>query len=127
MGADILLQPGWDWISMAKVHSRMVATRALENGVTVIRCASGSVSGIYSPYGEVVMETTLGTENVDFGRMTKGYMAQVPLVKRVPTLYAYIEGTLSYLCISAWIMMVTLSCLTGGMLEKLPKLKRFLS
>merc|ERR1712037_968801 len=61
-GADLMLGPSWDWGTMAEAHASHFAFRSAENGFTLFRCASGSVSGVWDPYGQNV-----------FHRLTKGY------------------------------------------------------
>ncbi len=61
-GADLLLQPGADWGPLGLLHSEMGAMRAIENGITVFRCASGSVGQglLYSLLMKSAQETRVG-------------------------------------------------------------------
>mmetsp|Transcript_6518 Transcript_6518/g.7462 ORF Transcript_6518/g.7462 Transcript_6518/m.7462 type:complete len:225 (-) Transcript_6518:40-714(-) len=104
-GADLMLQPGWDWDVIGILHAKMDATRALENGFTLFRCSSGGVSGVYSPYFTTVFEKITGTKEGE----TDVYATQIPKIRRLRTLYSYIGGLIGYLCTLTTVLLLLLS------------------
>ena len=106
-GASLMLQPGWDWSTSGILHARMGAMRAVENGFTLLRCSSGGVSGVYTPYGTSAFETVLGTvEERNSSRSTAAYTSYVPLLPRVAMLYSYIGPALGIFCTVVWFGMM---------------------
>jgi apolipoprotein N-acyltransferase len=51
---DILLVPTGDWADIAQVHLNMMATRAIEQGLTIVRATRGGYSAVVAPTGEVL-------------------------------------------------------------------------
>lgn len=51
---DILLVPTGDWADIAQVHLDMMATRAVEQGLTIVRATRGGYSAVVAPTGEVL-------------------------------------------------------------------------
>ncbi|MDI2129939.1 nitrilase-related carbon-nitrogen hydrolase [Yinghuangia seranimata] len=59
-GTRFLLAPAWDFDSDAWLHSRMAATRGVENGLTVARSARRGALTVSDPYGRVSAERRTG-------------------------------------------------------------------
>ena len=80
---DIILQPSATWGPNGPFHAYVNRLRAVENGVTMIRCASNGVSGVYDAFHRVRLEEyTLGRGS--------GYVTRVPLYGRRWTLYGQV-------------------------------------
>lgn len=60
---DILLQPSWTWGPTGEHHWKSNAVRAVENGATMIRCSSGGVSGVVSPYYDFLQQYFTGAND----------------------------------------------------------------
>ena len=78
---DVMLQPSWTW---AAIHSRAFdgnAVRAIENGVSILRCSSDGESGVISPYGKVYARQLTGHDPAAVVTFS------LPVQKRVATLY----------------------------------------
>ena len=106
-GADLMLQPGWDWGPLGLLHANMDAVRAVENGVTVFRCSSGGVSGVYGPYGDVVLQKVTGKWK------GTGYIADIPMRRQVVTVYSTVGHLGVYVCLGLWGAIMLGSVLTS--------------
>ena len=81
-GARVLAVPTNDWDRVAAFHWSNSRWRALENRYAIVRAASGGISGIASPRGEV-------TEQSDhFCDGFKMLLCEVPLGRGRATIYA---------------------------------------
>lgn len=73
----------------------------MENGFTLFRCVSQGVSGIYEPTLNGLFNQKVASNNIE------QYIFNLPLQKRISTLYGYIGET--FACISI-IASVALLC-----------------
>uniref|UniRef100_A0A7S2RU04 CN hydrolase domain-containing protein n=1 Tax=Mucochytrium quahogii TaxID=96639 RepID=A0A7S2RU04_9STRA len=121
-GASLILQPGEDWGPIGVLHARMGAMRALENGVTLFRCSSGGVSGVYDAYGNVLVETVLGSVEGE----TNAFTAQIPVTGAVWTLYTYLGGALGYCCVALSMLMLLLCLVPENTVRNIDLLYLFL-
>eukprot|EP00301_Raphidiophrys_heterophryoidea_P026087 c8915_g1_i1.p1 GENE.c8915_g1_i1~~c8915_g1_i1.p1 ORF type:complete len:325 (+),score=87.75 c8915_g1_i1:736-1710(+) len=89
---DLLIQPSQTWGPIRELHSMMDSTRAVENGLTLLRCSSYGFSGIYNTYHR----TLASYESAGEGLM----IAQLPLTKHTHTMYAAMGEWFGWLCLS---------------------------
>jgi apolipoprotein N-acyltransferase len=97
---DILLLPAGDWKEISPYHSDMARMRAIENGFSMLRPASGATTIACDPFGRV-----LGS-NGFYGEGEKVLVTHVP-VNGVTTLYSRAGDYFIWLCVSALIFMIT--------------------
>lgn len=109
-----MLQPSWTWGMYVIVYDQERNTnsyhvtgpigthhqqgnilRAVENGFTLFRCVSQGVSGIYEPTLNGLFNQKVASNNVE------QYIFNLPLQKRVSTLYGYIGESFAYISIIA--------------------------
>jgi len=90
-GADLLVIPSSDWRGIDPIHSDMIALRAIENGVSVLRSTRLGLSVALDPYGRV--HGALSSFETD----DRILIATLP-VRRVWTLYAAIGDLFVALC-----------------------------
>jgi predicted amidohydrolase len=108
-GAELFIQPGWDWGPVATLHARMSAARAVEQGMTLFRCSSGGVSGVYGPFGDVIVEQITGTDQhaaPGAASDSAGFAVSFPRPERHLTFYQVFGSALSNVCIVAWLLML---------------------
>jgi predicted amidohydrolase len=108
-GAELFIQPGWDWGPIATLHARMSAARAVEQGMTLFRCSSGGVSGVYGPFGDVIVEQITGTDQhaaPGAASDSAGFAVSFPRPERHFTFYQIFGSALSNVCIVAWLLML---------------------
>jgi apolipoprotein N-acyltransferase len=92
--ADILILPVDDWAQITQYHTDLLALRAIENGVAVIRPAVQGIARAYDAQGRV-----LGQADYFAG---DNYLLLVDVPTHgVPTLYARIGDWFAYLCVAA--------------------------
>mmetsp|Transcript_717 Transcript_717/g.1045 ORF Transcript_717/g.1045 Transcript_717/m.1045 type:complete len:562 (+) Transcript_717:218-1903(+) len=113
-GADLMIQPGWDWGPIGILHARMDALRAVENGFTLFRCSAGGVSGVYDAYGQIDLEIVLGTDFTNEENSERWYTAQIPVRPRIFTLYTFVGGAIGYWCVLAWLFLFVLAILPSN-------------
>ncbi|MBX3464750.1 MAG: hypothetical protein KF830_16390 [Planctomycetes bacterium] len=108
-GVPIVAVPTNDWPAIREFHLENAVFRAIENGYAVVRAASGGISALVSPRGEVVRrfdhtaepQPTDGAAQVDppgivrSPRLTGAALlfADLPLGDGAPTLYARLGDT----------------------------------
>ncbi|KXZ41830.1 hypothetical protein GPECTOR_269g695 [Gonium pectorale] len=63
-GADLLLQPSWTWGDVGPRHFAANSLRAIENGLTILRCSSSGVSGVIGPRGTAMHALPTGEREV---------------------------------------------------------------
>jgi apolipoprotein N-acyltransferase len=103
--ADLLIVPANDWKEITEVHFQMLAFRAIETGVPVVRAAASGLSGAFDPWGRV-----LGV--ADYFAAGDGTMtAQVPL-GGVGTLYARTGDLFAWLCVAGLVMALALAAVS---------------
>eukprot|EP00198_Chlamydomonas_reinhardtii_P001342 XP_001690677.1 predicted protein [Chlamydomonas reinhardtii] len=78
-GVDLLLQPSWTWGAVGPRHFAANTLRAVESGLTVLRCSSAGVSGVLGPRGQVWHYLLTGQRDV--------LTFELPIQPRVRTLY----------------------------------------
>jgi apolipoprotein N-acyltransferase len=100
--ADIMLQPSWTWGPLGKLHSQMDSARAAENGFTLLRCSSGGTSGVYDQKG---IPLVLSENKFHDG----GYVAHVPLPKRIFTLYGFMGDAVGYVAVAVAAILVVMA------------------
>jgi apolipoprotein N-acyltransferase len=104
-GSSLLLAPANDWPAIKHMHATMARTRAIENGLAVIRPTSGGISIAVDPYGRIVSQ-------VDYFQSRGGALVALLPVKPVATLYS------SFGDLFAWIVLIgTAFLLVGGMIR----------
>eukprot|EP00667_Euglena_gracilis_P009736 EG_transcript_9896 len=112
VGADLMLQPGWDWGPLGTMHSHMAAVRAMENGFTLFRCSSGGVSGVYGPYGDTRTEVITAMYTKD------GYRTRVPRRPRVWTVYHATGDVFGFGCMAVWMLLLVMACTPPRLLRR---------
>jgi apolipoprotein N-acyltransferase len=104
---DLNTRPGWllnltndAWFGTSagpRQHFDQARTRAVEQGLPVVRAANTGISAIIDPYGRVVAELGLGEEGVIDGKLPRA----LP-----PTLFARRERSIEFgllvLALAGW-------------------------
>lgn len=112
-GADILLNPSYDWPGLNPYHAHIAAFRAIETGASVVHhCMAGTSLAV--DYRGVVLSHNdhFSTHHAADGATSPKMVAMVPL-RGVSTLYADVFGdSLAYTCVV--IVVVLLSPLGGS-------------
>ena len=104
-GSSLLLAPANDWPAIKHMHAMMARTRAIENGLAVIRPTSGGISIAVDPYGRMVSQ-------VDYYQSRGGALDALLPVKPVSTLYSSLGDFF------AWMVLIgTLFLLIAGMIR----------
>lgn len=104
--ADMLLAPANDWEAIKNIHARMARLRAIENGISMLRPATGGVSIAVDPFGRILSQ-------VD------AYICKnAPLTASIPigpvaTIYSRLGNYFNWLC-----LILALTCLTMGIIFK---------
>jgi apolipoprotein N-acyltransferase len=80
-GSALLLTPANDWVTIKHIHAVMARTRAIENGLAILRPTSNGISIAVDPYGRIVSQ-------VDYFQSRGGALTAVLPVKPVATLYS---------------------------------------
>lgn len=99
-GTDILLVPSNDNRAVDPMHTQMAVYRAIENGVSLVRQASGGLSVVTDPYGRVLASMD------HFVASEWAMVAQVP-THGVPTLYSVIGDVFGWLAVVGFAGIVT--------------------
>jgi apolipoprotein N-acyltransferase len=100
---DVMLQASWTWGPLGHLHADMDRVRAVENGFSMVRCSSGGTSGVYDPFGNIL----LTSDDAGVG----GFLGFVPLHARVWTVYGLIGDAFAWICVVSALMMV--ACLAS--------------
>jgi apolipoprotein N-acyltransferase len=95
----ILVGPAGDWPEIASIHAKMSRSRAIEQGVVLVRPTTGGVSIIYDGLGRVLAETHSIDDNV------RHVTTWVPIHRR-PTLYGYLAGALGWASILMALLLI---------------------
>jgi len=90
--ADILILPSGDWKEVSPYHGQMATIRAIENGTSLLRPASGAQSIATDFRGNVI-----GRRNY-YDRGNKVVVAYLP-TKGTRTLYTIVGDSLPWLCV----------------------------
>lgn len=84
-------------------HAQTSHTRAVENGFTLLRCASQGLSGIFEPTMNSIFNQKVASLNAE------SYVFYLPIQKRIHTLYGCIGDTLSYVAMVSTLAIVALT------------------
>ena len=110
-GAEFLVtitNDGWFGPSSAPAqHFAMVVFRSVENHVAFARAANTGISGFIDPFGQIIHETPLFTEQASH--------AVIP-TRQIPTFYSYYGDVFAYACV----ILCALLCLFGYFRSKEP-------
>ncbi|KAG2439485.1 hypothetical protein HXX76_004839 [Chlamydomonas incerta] len=94
---DLLLQPSWTWGAVGPRHFAANTLRAVENGLTILRCSSAGVSGVLGPRGQVRHYLLTGQRDV--------LTFELPIQPRVRTLYVLAGWLLEWANLAAAVAM----------------------
>ncbi|KAG1456779.1 hypothetical protein G6F56_006757 [Rhizopus delemar] len=100
---DVMLQSTWTWGPTGTYHAQTSHTRAVENGFTLLRCASQGLSGIFEPTMNSIFNQKVASLNAE------SYVFYLPIQKRIHTLYGCIGDTLSYVAMVSTLAIVALT------------------
>ena len=89
---DLLLLPSGDWYAIASYHANMSVFRAIENGSSVLRQASGGLSIVTDYRGKV-------SASFDFFKPGEKLWTADIEIGHVPTVYCRIGDAFAYICI----------------------------
>ncbi|KAI9009031.1 carbon-nitrogen hydrolase [Hyaloraphidium curvatum] len=90
-GADLFLHPTWLWGSPSTLIDRVYPYRAVDLGLTELRCASGGTSGAYGPLGTAAAAYRTHRDTVlDF---------EVPLVPGAGSVYLHTGDVVGWACL----------------------------
>lgn len=99
---DIMLQPSATWGTIGDSHAFVNRLRAVEHGVTLVRCASNGVSGVFDAFHRVVgQQYTLGRGD--------GFVGRVPLYGRRVTAFAVWGELWGWTCVGATVVLLVLA------------------
>ncbi|KAK9693757.1 hypothetical protein K7432_013747 [Basidiobolus ranarum] len=115
---DLVLQPSWTWGPIGKYHSEIQSFRAVENGLTLLRCSGWSPSTVYDPFHHIYAYK----ENLGFGSM----LSEVPLRRHTKTLYTIIGNSFGWSCFVTMLVYVVVSWIPMNKINKWPGLVQFL-
>ena len=93
-GADILVGPSNDWQAIAPLHLEMARFRAVEQGVTLLRPATGGTSAAIGPYGRTLAALDFRSE----GDRSVGVV--IP-TRRTPTAYTLLGDVAGWISVGA--------------------------
>ena len=91
-GADILLLPSGDWKEISQYHGLMASVRAIENGLSLVRTASGANSIATTPRGNIISSKSFSNTAVNV------MIATVPSAG-LKTIYSTAGDSFAFLCI----------------------------
>jgi len=104
-GAEFLVNiTNDDWFGdtpAAAQHAAMAVFRAVENGVSVVRCANSGISGLVDPYGRILARTPL------FERLEVVVAVPVPLSG---TLYRRTGNAFLWICAAGMVVYLVAAC-----------------
>ncbi|KAK9729531.1 hypothetical protein K7432_000213 [Basidiobolus ranarum] len=115
---DILLQPSWTWGPIGKYHSEIQSFRAVENGMTILRCSSWSPSTVYDSTHHLYAYK----QNLGVGSM----LAEVPLRRHTTTLYTIFGDLFAWCCFATMLLYITVSWVPMDRISKWPALAQLL-
>jgi apolipoprotein N-acyltransferase len=91
--ADILVLPSGDWKEVSPYHADMARVRAVENGFSLLRPASGATSIACNAYGEILSIRDF------YDNGEKVITAHLP-VQRIVTVYSLTGDVLPWACLA---------------------------
>jgi apolipoprotein N-acyltransferase len=101
-GADILVLPVDDWAQITVYHTDLLALRAIENGVSVVRPAVQGIGRIYDAYGRVLGQADYFADDRYL------LLADIP-TQGTPIFYGQIGDLFAYLCVVGLIVLIGLA------------------
>lgn len=90
--ADLLLIPAQDWAAVDPLHTNMSIFRAIENGVSMVKCTGGGLSISVDPYGRIVKSS-------DYYNPGREQMISCLPAKGVKTIYSTIGDAFARGCV----------------------------
>ena len=90
--ADLLLIPSQDWSAVNPLHTNMSIFRAIENGVSMIKCTGGGLSIAVDPYGRII-------NACDYFNPDQESMISCLSTKGVKTIYSTIGDAFAWGCV----------------------------
>ncbi|MFI5152334.1 MAG: nitrilase-related carbon-nitrogen hydrolase [Chitinophagales bacterium] len=104
--SGLLLLPSGDWYAIAPYHAQMAIFRAIENGNSLLRQASGGFSIATDYRGKILGSLDYYQEG------TKLWITELPIA-HVPTLYTKIGDSFAYVCMGimsiGWIFLLSMA------------------
>jgi len=97
--AVLMLAPANDWREIKQIHLAMAASRAIENGFTLIRATSTGYSAVVDPYGRILAATD------GFVPGARVMNSEVP-VGSSGTIYAQVGDVFAWMCVAALLMLI---------------------
>lgn len=91
IGTGLLLLPSGDWKAIAPFHTHAAIFRAIENGCSILRQASGGLSVAADYRGKILQSLDF------FDPGEKFWITDVP-VQHIDTVYQHIGDSFAYLC-----------------------------
>ena len=88
---EMLIVPSGDWKDIAHIHAYMAVTRAIENGVAILRPVSKGLTVAADSYGRIIAQDYYFEDDDHL------LLAEVP-IQKVPTLYTFIGDAFVYIC-----------------------------
>lgn len=98
---DILVAPAGDWPEVAFIHAKMARSRAIEQGLVLVRPTTGGVSVIYDGLGRVLAQTHTIDDHV------RSITAWVP-ARRHSSLHASFSGPLGWSSVLVLLVLIGL-------------------
>ena len=89
---ELLIVPSGDWDAISPIHSYMAITRAIENGVSILRPVSKGLTIAADPYGQIIHQD-------DYFEDDQHTMLAEITPQKVNTIYAQIGDAFVYACI----------------------------
>ncbi|KAI8992555.1 carbon-nitrogen hydrolase [Pilobolus umbonatus] len=99
---DVMLQSSWTWGPIGTYLGQTNQIRAVENGYTLLRCASQGLSGVFEPKLGGIFNQKVGSLN------DEAYVFNLPVQKRFNTVYGYL-GDVIVLISSAYCLITVCS------------------
>jgi len=107
-GADLMLVPAWDFNVDGRLHSRMAALRAVENGFALARSARNGLLTFSDNRGRILAETATAA-----GRFVS--ISGILNVAPEKTFYARTGDWFAWLCVAAFVVL-----LASGLVPRSP-------
>lgn len=105
-GADLLIIPTGDWKTIDQAHQRLGMTRAVEQGLTVLRATRGGLSAVIDPQGRILASMDRGDVYFDRTPVQPALPNHVSTMfgrapaSGMPTLYRTIGDAFAWLCVA---------------------------
>lgn len=89
---DYFLHPTWLWGSVSNFVNQVYPYRAIDNGMTELRCASGGNSGAYGSHGQAYLDRFTDRNTV--------LTMDVPLVRGTGSLFLLMGDVVGWACLA---------------------------